>query len=220
MRFEQREDAPRALLDDGRVLRRAADNRHAPDLTRAEHRRRIEDRCAPAPLQPVEGEPFAHLLLVALAEPAIVEHRLGAPLVREILQQVREEGRGRIVGHDGALAMARSSSKIIGVESLCQLPSGILDHGNDRRLHMLEHAVVAHLHLPPDIRQAAIAQDRAHLHRIGRAEPAIDGVDAHVAMPRAAAQQHRALEARLRGDSARRDSPGSCVMFRKASREG
>ncbi len=189
MRFEERHDLFRRLFDDRSVLRRAADDRHAADLAVAKHLRRFQDRIAALTAQTVEGEPFAHLFLVALAIPAIMEHRLGAPLVRHVLEQIGEESLAGIVGHDGAL----------GVQTLqgedhrggIVVPGAVrkLDDRNDRRLHMGEDGAVRHVDLLPDVRKPPIAHHGAHLHRIGRAEPAMDRVDAHDA-----ATVHRSAE--------------------------
>jgi hypothetical protein len=105
MGVEQFQNRRRRLFDDRRVLRRAADHRHAADLAGAKGACRGFDGGAAVAGETVEGEPFAHLFLVALAIPAIVEHRLGAPLVRHVFEQIGEEGLAGIVGDDGAFGM-------------------------------------------------------------------------------------------------------------------
>ena len=168
MRFEQRHDPFRAFLDDRRVFRRAPDNRHAPDLALAECMGRLQDRVSALAYQTVKREPFGHLLLIALTEPAIMKHRLCAPLVREVFQQISQKGLRRVGGNDGAFLVA--ALQFENHRRRIVVPASIrkLNDRNNRGLHMRKNVLPA-VGLLPDMGELAIAQDRPHLHRIRRA---------------------------------------------------
>jgi len=174
------------VLDDRRVLGRAAHQRHAADLAVAE---RIGEALHPrvaAALGAVEGQPLAHPHLVALAEPAVVEHQLRGPLVGHVLEQIGEERVPRVGRHDAALArMARLQVVEHRRGVVVVGPVRVLDHRDDRHLHIGALGVVLRRDLDPGVGQPAIAQDRPHLHGIGRAQAAQDPVVVrHLRFPR------------------------------------
>ncbi len=112
-----------------------------------------------------------------------MEHRLGAPLVGHILQQKAEEVLHGIDGEDGTLRMQTFQRVEHRRGIVVPGAVGELDDGDHGRLHMREDGSALDVHLLPDVGDAAIAEDGAHLHRIGRAEAAMDDVGGHEMLP-------------------------------------
>ena len=98
----------KTILDHRGILRRTADDGHPPDLPVGKMRGHGVPFRAPCIGKGVIGDPVRGIVNIGGMEPAVMEHRLGQPFVRHVLQQVAEEGQARIVGNDRALArMAR-----------------------------------------------------------------------------------------------------------------
>jgi len=205
MALQRGKDRAGTSLDQRKVLRRAADQRHPPDLAGAEHFGEFLALLQPAALGRIEGQPAAHLHLVDLLQPAIAEHRLGQPFVGEVFEQVGDEGLGPIRRHDAALGMARfevidQRGGIVGEAAV-----GIFQHRDHRRLHRPQRRLPPRGFVDPDVGQPPIAQQRADLLRIGRAQGAIECVG-H-AVPRALVLLRAASPGLYRANGGDRSKP-------------
>ena len=175
MRFERSQNRAGRCLDQREVFCRAADNLHAADLARAELFGIALTGRQTAALHGIKSEPAAHLDLVYLFQPAITEHRLCYPLIGKILNQMRDKGVCRIGRDDRAFRMQRLQIIDERRRVIVKCPIGIFHHGNDGGLDLAQRiARICAMH--PKMRDAPIAHKRAHLHRIGRSECAVDRV--------------------------------------------
>jgi hypothetical protein len=172
-RVEQVEQALVRRLDHRTVLVGAAHQRTAADLAVGDERLRL----LPAPVGllrvVVEGQQPPGLVDGLRVVPAVVEHRLGEPLVGVVLDEAVAEldhrvGGGEAAAGDHRLEPVDERARIdhrLGVSAVGIGKGDHRDQPHRHRRQVVERRVAQH----PGERDAPIAQHGAHLHRIRRA---------------------------------------------------
>ena len=102
--FEQVQGTGIACLDNGRVLRGAAHERHAFDLTLGKALCRYGARVSLLIGEEVIRDPERGVLNIRVIGPAVMKHGLGQPLVGKVFDEISEEGPAGRIGDDRPLA--------------------------------------------------------------------------------------------------------------------
>jgi hypothetical protein len=134
-----------------------------------------------------QGEQRAGLVDAVLIRPAIVVHRLGDPLVAEVLDDGVDQRECRIGGDDAAVGVLAFEShdlwrRVDGDLTVAAVGVGVHDHG-DQPHRRLGKVVPLRVAQHPAKRDVAVAQHSPHLEGVGRAVLARkhDRVVAHTA---------------------------------------
>ena len=170
MALEEVEQSQVARLDDRRVLRRASDQCHPTDLPLGEA---VGGRLALYSAvigKGVVGDPMPGIGDVGCKGPAVMEHDLGAPFVRHVLDQVAEEGVPGIVRDDGALAWM-PTLQVVGDGRAVDMIApvlGVAQHRHQRRLDVRHLVPVTAGAQHPVKGEPPVAHDRPEFHRVRR----------------------------------------------------
>ena len=104
MAFEQVQAAGIGCLDNRRVLRSTAHERHAFDLALGKTPGRGGARVSFLVGEKVIGDPERGVLNVSVIGPAVMKHGFGQPFVSKVFNEVSEEGTAGRVRNDRPLA--------------------------------------------------------------------------------------------------------------------
>ncbi len=169
MGIEQPERALERGFDDRPGLLARSDEAQPSRHAVGHHRARLGDAERPLPARHLQRDAFGRRPAVGLVVPAVVEHRLVQPLVAIFLEQRRDEGDCRIVGHDrwlarGRLEMLDDRRRVLNARTVRRD-----DQRDQRQLGvLLEIRLIGRRARQPVVRQSLVAEIRPHLHRIGR----------------------------------------------------
>jgi len=187
---ERREEPLIALLDHGRGRVVRPHDSQPPDLAVSDHLLDGSDLLVGRGGHPPEREDAASLGRVGVVIPAVVEHALGQPLVRVVLDQLVEEGRGGVGREDrspldGTLEAADQRGRVRDGDEFSRFVRQV-EGRQQRDLRGGQLRRIGRVLLDEEIGDPAIPQHRPHLAGVGRAGRAdhLDGVGKrHVGCP-------------------------------------